>query len=186
MLKLQIEGFEELKKTYNPNLLEKTMAVSMQKTMFKTRTFVSKSVRERYVVKAGDIKATVKFTRPSRKPIIMQLAWRSKRTQLKDFKALPRTVRTARGKRKGVTVRVRKDRGRKLIRGAFFGPGGRAAYMRKGSRRHPIEKRTGIGIAQMVRTRYMEDKRDKFFAVEMQKQFKTNFDYFLKKQAGLL
>lgn len=188
MITVQVEGYEKLLGLHGKSLIEKTFAVSLQRGLKKTKTHIGRKVREKYVIKQGEINKAFqsKAFRVSYSPPVYQLYWKvNKGNPLRHFGARRKVVRTAKGRRIGVSVRVRRDRGRKLVRGGFYGPHGLPVFMRKGKGRTPIEKKYGLVVTQMLRTRYIDREIDKFLNKEVPKQFHHNLEYFLKKQAGM-
>lgn len=194
LIDFRIDGLDAMRAAFDPALVEKALAVSIQKTLRKTRTQVSKEVRKVYAsIAAKDVGAAVglKIHRISFSPPKFALKYSAKRISLRKFGAKRKRVMSAKGPRVGVEVKVRKDRGFKLIRagggysGGFFGPNNQV-YVRVSSERKPIEKRSGIAIPQMVGTERTSDVAFKFMVKEMPKQLDVNMNYFMERAAGRL
>lgn len=186
MFELQIENWKEIQKALSPDVINKSMNLAIKRGLMKTRTQVSKNVRQVYAVNAGAIGKTVTLKRLTFNPPAYLLQWAAKRIQLRKFGARARIIRSSRGLRKGVSVRVRKDRGRKVVQGGFYGPGGYPVYKRVEGHNKKIEKRTGIAIPQMVATSDQMDQAYDFMGKEFPKQFVSAMDFYTKKAAGLI
>ncbi len=127
-----------------------------RRTTSKIRTRISKDVRKVYNVKARDVSSTVKLLNRSKGTLEHRiLLYIGGHIPLAKFDAKPRVVRSRRGPRRGVTVRVRKDSGRKLVgkRSGFHGAG----FLAKGkvmARKTPAgpshRMHYGPAITQMV------------------------------------
>jgi hypothetical protein len=86
---------------------------AINKTLRKAFTAASRKVRQVYVIKAADFKKFTKINNATNANPEAQLKIRSK-------KGLPIDVFTPRPVSAGVTVKIKKTGGRKLIRGRFF------------------------------------------------------------------
>lgn len=62
---------------------------------------------------------------------------------------------SAKQTKKGVTVRIKKSGGRKLIKHAFIGNQGRTMFMREGTKRLPIKSVKTVDVPQMFNTRHI-------------------------------
>jgi hypothetical protein len=88
--------------------------------------------------------------------------------------------RPKRGKMRQLGLQIKRDGGRKIIRGAFVATnkktGGTAVFIREGNERMPIKTLTTIDIPQMFNTKRINEVIRK----TMQKRFEANFDRELK------
>jgi hypothetical protein len=129
------------------------------------RTVVSKATRNLYTVKAAEIKSAHRLiTRfgENGKASTATLWYSGSRLGLEKFSARARQV-TLKGrskssrfgrKRRGVTVRVRKDRPRKLVQGGFLAQaknGNEFIFQRRGLARLPIRRLLSLSVAEMVK-----------------------------------
>lgn len=184
MFALQIKDWDKVEAAFSPVVLNQAMNAAIRKSLMKTRTQISVNVRQVYNISAGDIGNIVTLSKISYTPPSYRLQYSGARVSLRKYAARAKIVKTARGLRRGVTVRVRKDRGRKLVKHGFYGAGGWPVYMRLGRSRHKIEKRTGLAIPQMVGTKDQLDLAYKFMGVEIPKQVHTSLDFYSKRAAG--
>lgn len=148
MISYQIEKLPELRRKFDPKLIDKALDRALQVASTKTRTRISKETRKTYNVKAGDVSKAVTLRRISGGRLLL---YTGRVIGLDKFGARKKKVRTARGPRTGVTVLVRKDRGRKLVKRAFLADvHGAKVFKRQGASRLPIRRLYGPSIAHMV------------------------------------
>jgi hypothetical protein len=124
-------SLSELRRKFDPKKVDRADRIAIDRTAKKIRTQVSKDVRVVYNVKARDISSTVKIIRRTKGSLEQRiLLYIGGHIPLSKFSPRQKKVMSARGPRRGVTVRVRKDRGRKLVgkRSGFHGAG----FMTKG------------------------------------------------------
>jgi len=178
MMTVQLPNWDEVMAKVDPMVIDKAVNSSIRKSLMKTRTQISKNVRKVYNVKAGDIGKVVTLKKVDSNPPTYVLKYFGYRISLRKYAAQSKRIMSTRGWRIGVTVKVRKDRGRKIT-GAFFGPGGYPAYVRKGKERIPIEKRTGLAIPQMVQTKNQLDLAYKKFGKEIGIIFPKQLTYYM-------
>jgi len=181
---LQIKDWDKVEAAFSPVVINQALNAALKKSLMKTRTQISLNVRQVYNISAGDIGKIVDLTKLSYTPPSYMLRYAGARISLRKYGARAKIVKTARGLRRGVTVRVRKDRGRKLVQHGFYGAGGWPVYMREGRSRHKIEKRTGLAIPQMVGTKDQLGLAYKFMGIEVPKQVHTALDFYSKRAAG--
>lgn len=169
---------EDLRRRYNPRKVDQAVGSALSKTARKGRTALSRAARKRYMVKAADITRQVKLRQPSRSLESRVLTYsgsrislmhfgakevrsaggRSRVTRMSKGRAVSRSVRANKRQQKGVTVKVLRQGGRKLVRGkkgfgAFMGDqvgGGVAVFIRRGTDRLPLDKLYGPSIPEMV------------------------------------
>lgn len=192
MLELQISNWKELEKVFDPAILNRATNRGISRGLMKTRTAIKERVRSRYVIKAGDIAKTVKLKKLSFNPAVYLLNYAGYRRSLRHYGAKAKVVQTAAGQRIGVTVRIRKDRGRKLVgkqsglSAGFFGPGGYPAYARSTDKRKPIHKLTSLAVPQMVGTEYTVDFAHRIMVKEFPVEFNRAMDFYIGKLSGAI
>ena len=124
--------------------LSNAARITVNKIITKAKTSASRKVRETYYIKAKDLNKSMKIKRAGYTDKEATLTVRGRRIQVYAFGA--RQTRT------GVTVRIRRDRGRKLIRHAFIAAmptGHTGAFQRKRKSRLPIREIYSLSPAQM-------------------------------------
>ncbi|EFV78955.1 hypothetical protein HMPREF1013_00839 [Bacillus sp. 2_A_57_CT2] len=117
---------------------------------------VSKEVRQRYVVKAADIKNTLSKTKASRSNLSAIVKSSGGLMPLDRFKVSPRTVQPRR--KKPIKVSVKKG-GLKTLPGAFVvNLNGIKVFKRTTKRRLPIMRLFGPSIPQMIGNEEVREK----------------------------
>lgn len=127
-----------------PSAVVRAQRRAINRTITSTRTFISKMVREDLALKAKTVKDSLTIKRASRgtNPV-GKIDVQAKPISLKRY--------GARTTRKGVTVKVTKSGGRKVVKGGFI-PGrlGGHVFKRKSKSRLPIGKRFGPSVNKEV------------------------------------
>ncbi len=130
---LQYYGIRELMDMFEPTLVKKAMDSALSRTTSKTATMISKEVRKRYTISARDIRDSLTIRRTQRDSMERAMLYTGGKLPLEMFKAssVMRKVPiknhpvngSYRARRQRVTARVRRDKGRELAEGVFFGKG---------------------------------------------------------------
>lgn len=190
MIRTEFRDLDKLRDRFGSKIVTQALNSVVNKTANKARTFVSKTVRDTYNVKAAKIKQSLhEIRRKDPKDLVAEriLQYTGGKVSLVNFGARP--ARISGSKRKGASVLVRKDRGRKIVKGksgfgAFIAPGANSnvhVFIRKTTERQPIEKLSGPSIAEMIATTETQKKVDAFVQAEMPKELDHALDYFLTK-----
>ena len=176
MYTYKFERLPELSRVFDPSLIDKATNSAIGKTARKTRTFISKNVRQEYTVKAGDIRKSVgtRIRRPSRTSAALD--YKGSTISLRRFGARKRQVNG----RPGVSVAVKKGQ-RKVVKGGFSHGNG-PIFKRIGRSRLPIEKLFGPSVPQMVSNLQITDKTNEFIGFEFPKEFDIAMRFFIGKQ----
>ena len=122
---------------------------AINRTVTKMRTQTSKTIRENYVVKAADIKSTLKTRRASSAKMQGIIASRGRPLLLTAF-------RVRANKRGPVKVQVKKQTGAKPVPGMFLGTSRRGytgAMQRRQPARYPLRVPYGPSVPQMFASR---------------------------------
>lgn len=181
MITYEIEKLDELRKKFDPKLIDKALDRALQSAAMKMRTRISKEARVLYNVKAGDISKTVRIHK-LRSPPGRLLLYQGRMIGLDKFGARPKVIKTARGRRVGATVLVRKDRGRKLVSGAFIANvHGAKVFERAGDKRLPIERKYGPSIAHMVGNKFVEVVASQHAGEDAATEFNRYLEYLMTK-----
>lgn len=115
---------------------------------------ISKEVRNEYIIKAGDVKATLKRSRATRSNLTAYVRSRGGPIPLDRFKVSPKTVNPKR--KKPIKVAVKKT-GLKEAIGAFIADlNGIKVFKRKTKRRLPIKRLFGPSVPQMLNEQIVE------------------------------
>lgn len=131
-LDFDIRQLKRLRERFDPVDVERALSRALNATTSKAASHISRDLRGTYALKARDVKRRLTIKRVNR-DATRALIYAGRRLPLEQFKPKerwvtvdprrkvrsgPRKGRLAR--RRGVTVRVRKDRGRQLVPGGWY------------------------------------------------------------------
>lgn len=153
----------------------------------KVRTQSTKRVRQVYNIPAAEMKKSFTLTFAKNRNPEGLVRIRAKRLPLDIFAPRPRKVQTKRGVRYGVSVRVKKSSGRKLVTGGFVGKfkSGKTIYTRTDKainqkKRFPIQRKYTLSPAKMF-TKEAEKGMFQLIEKEMPELFHRNLQFFLRR-----
>ncbi|WP_447956505.1 hypothetical protein [Vreelandella sp. EE7] len=196
-LQFDIRNRDQLKQLFDPKDIEKALSWSTNATARKAATLISKEVRQRYDVKAGDIRKRLSIERYDR-DIGRAVLYTGRRLPLSQFKPRERwvTVSSRRrvkngprkgsmARRRGVTVQVRKNEGRKLVQGGWLAKGHILRRKDKGDTQSQPIKRFGPSIPEMVDNPQVMQAAQDLVREDLPQQFSGRLDYILSRKAGM-
>ena len=145
------DNVAELKRVYGINPVADAVSAAIQKTTMKARTMISKEVRKTYNIKARDIAAVVSILPYASGRV---LRWQDGKLPLHYFAPkfgmvkvdVNRGGKVHRAKRRRVSVRVRKDRGRQISNGAFWGSGQNSGKQLVFQREDQSDNKSGVEL----------------------------------------
>jgi len=158
-----------------PKAFQTALISTINKALSKARVAASKEVRRIYAIKAGDLKKSVRITKARKGRIKASHTVAGKRLKLSYFG--PRQTK------KGVSIRIKKSEGRKIILSSFkavMTSGHEGVYQRKTSKRLPIKELTTLDLPTMYDIR-AEKTFDKAISDNMNKIFDHELEYRLSK-----
>lgn len=130
--------------------VEKATIRALNRAVDQSQTEANRRIRDRYNVKANVVAKAMKKRYASGRGVSLfsELRVQGARIPLIEFSASERRVRSAKGPRRGVTVRVMRGGQRKIVKGGFIATarGGRGIFKRKGRARYPIEYLRSVSI----------------------------------------
>ena len=138
-------------KTLLPSAARRAEYQAVQRTVRNVRTRITKEVGRDIALKASTIKQSLNARMPTRAQSTPtgEIVVSPRAVALKEYKAHQR--------RKGVSVKVMRKAGRKIIKGAFIVPGlGGHVFQRVGDKRLPIKKLFGPSVRMNVEKRRPE------------------------------
>lgn len=203
MISISFSNMEEIRRVYDPSIVDRATRDATRRLRDKVATQVSKAVRDVYSIKAGDISRSLRKRARTRVGHEGLLVYTSKRLSLSYFatnNGQPNAgnrpkVKTPRGVRRGAKVKVVKSKGRTIIDGAFWGRGragiidGAGAwqiFVRKGSKRNPIKKLTGPSVSQLVGSRTALEAVNQVVGRDADKILAQRIDFYTGRKAGVL
>ena len=154
MLTFTFDNFDEVKRRFEPRVVQRAVNTTVTRTATRAKTEVSRQIRAIYNIKAGTVNEVVRrrIERRSEETVAV-LEYRGNPLPIDRFGTTTRTVRSRGGRRVAVSARVRKDRGRQIVRGAFplrgRGQGG-PTMERAGDGRLPIRRVFRLSVPQML------------------------------------
>lgn len=183
---LVFKDWDKFVARHDPQIVRLAFNRTITASLKKTRTQISVNVRKVYNIKAREIASTVRLKRYSFDPPQYALIYSGYRISIRHYAGRAKRVMSARGWRKGFTVKVRKDRGRKLIRGGFYARGW-PVYLRinRDDPKSKIQKHSGLAIPQMVQTKDQLALAYDFMTKEAALQWPVQMDYYVKKNGGV-
>lgn len=173
----QLKAFHDL----TQKQVQRASARALNRAVTSMRLEASKRVREIVKIKAGEVNAALVIDKAKAKETLVDQAAtmvvKPKPIPLYAFSPTVRKIKTARGVRLGVTVKVKDVR--KIVTGAFIatvGAGHTGIFKRKTDDRLPIK--------ELFSTSVLDIFKDDFFVRRLliygQQKFKENFDRELK------
>ena len=173
---VKLTGLEKFKNIANQKVFQKAANRTVRRMGTRFRTTAVKEVRKTYNIKAKTLKDKIRartyYTEKDGHH------WRfyvsGKPMSLIHF--APRQTK------KGVSVKIKKQSGRKLIRGAFIARdkyGNLRVFNRVGKERLPLDSKYTLSIPQMF-TDEILDKAKKEVEDNYQQEFERNINYYLR------
>jgi len=192
MIKVQASNLINLKIAFDHKKVQKAFNSSIKKTATRTKTHISKKVRQIYEIKANKINAVTRINTTKHGAVI---TWIGTNVGLENFKALKRNItlnkpKSSRwgNKRIGVSVIIKKSNSRKLVKTGFqvaklnnliFERTGQK--MKSDPNKDAIKRMSGISIPQMVNDDVTMDA-SVFVEREFPIQFERAFKFFVGKK----
>lgn len=197
-LKYDIRELQQLRERLEDDqgAVEKALRWSVDATSKKAATFISRDLRSTYAIKAGDVKRRLKIER-ARRDATRALLYTGRRLPLAQFapkekwvaaspkrrvRSGPRKGRLLR--RKGATVRVRKDRGRQLVPGGWLAKGHILRRADQSQSSSQPRMQYGPSIPGMVAHPETINQAQEFVRQDLPEQFSDRLDYLLSKKVG--
>lgn len=188
---LRYENLSELQQVFGYDPVRAAVQSAIGKTAKKARTLISKEVRKTYNIKARDIAQVVSILPQGADRVLL---WKGGRLPLDYFAPkfgmvkvdVNRGGRVHRAKRRQVSVRVRKDRGRQISKHAFWGSGKNSGkqlvFQREdqSDNKSDIEMKEGPAIPHMV-AKVGDRAVSDFVRQDFESQFMHEMDRQIRK-----
>ena len=176
---VKIEGIDEALVAIDPKAYKKALGKTVRRMGQRFRSTATKEVRKTYNIKSKDLKSNMRtVTKTTKEGTEWRFYVRSPQINVVKF--------GARQTKKGVSVKIRKDRGRKVIKGAFIANGHFAdqeyqrVFIRSTKSRLPIEAKFSLSVTQMFNKDVL-DKAKKEVDENYANEFKHHLEYYLGK-----
>lgn len=186
-----INELQALKRRFDPKTVEKAFMQALDRTTQKAATHISKDVRGTYAVSAAEVKKRLKIQR-ARRDASRSLLYTGRRLPLDTFKPKERMVRTTatsvRGKRfktrrRGATVRVRKDTGRQMVPGGWLAKGRVLRRANSADNKSQPRMQFGPSIPGMVAHESTITSAQDMVREDLPRQFSGRMDYLLGRNS---
>jgi len=175
MLNITVESTRAELRTLSPRKIIGAEVKAINKTARGLRTQISKRVRKDVAIKASTVKDSLSIQKARRRPqpvAVLDV----------DPKPIPLKHYGARQVRKGVSVRVKKAGGRKLVKSAFIVKKyGSHVYQRKGKARLPLKRLLGPSVRNIVEP--MRSDLEHYIKKTLDKQIKQAIEWEILKES---
>lgn len=177
---INIKALGVMKRKLDPKLVKKAEPRSINKAAKMARTAESKEIRKVYNIPAKRLNVELEKVSgsnratPSHPRAIIRAKKLTKRNPGLQHYGAKQT------KTKGVSYRIRKDKGRQRLPHAFMATmskGGTGVFVRTGKKRLPIVRKTGPSVVQMMKRvginpikKTVEDNFSRLFAHEYKRE----------------
>lgn len=162
--------------------ISKAQVQALNRTVEQVRTAAAREIRVTYNVKAKVLKelGVIRRAGKNQKYPEATVTFTGRGMPLIEFDPKEKIVQSAKGKRRGVTVRVLMRGGRKLVTGGFAAivKGKPGIFRRAGKNRFPIKYQTSISIPMVVRQKAIE----KALIRVANTRYEINFEAALRNQ----
>lgn len=163
-------------------------AAALNATAKKARSEIGQKIRTELVVKASDVNKLIKINRRATSQSLVS------GVSLTKTARLPLRAFGARQIRTGVTYRISKQGGRKLVKGAFQGPKPGVikvswrgnVFKRIGPERLPIVKLMGVSPWGVFTKKRMTPKQEQDIKAELKKQIDRRIKLNILRAEGLV
>lgn len=166
-MQFEIKGLKELREALDPKRYKKIATRVLNKLGSQSKTAISREVRNTYNIKRDRLDAGFYMRRATWENLAVLLRYSGRTPGLQRF--------DARRTNRGVTVKVRKSGGRKVVKGAFMPEKIIGVYKRVGKERFPLKRLYGPDLPGMVNTvgedaaqRVIDEKANKILAHEFE------------------
>ncbi len=171
---VKFDGIDEALAALNPKEYKKALSKTVRRMGQRFRTTATKEVRKTYNIKSAAVKRRIS-TSTVRKG--------GKTTWRLDVRGTTVGVINfgARQKRRGVSVLIKRNSGRELIRGAFIARGknnNMHVFVRISKERMDLESKKTLSVPQMFSEEIL-GKAQKEVEVSYEKEFRHNLDFYL-------
>lgn len=191
MIQFDINDLDKLRERLDPKKVDKAMNWTLDAVTRKARTMVSREVRKTYDIKAGDISSQVQIKRLDNNASRV-LLYTGRRIPLERFKPQiknvsvmvthPKTGTQFKRKYQATSLKIRKDRGRRIAKGAFSHGGPvfrRAPGGRGGFDSNQAFRQFGPSIPGMVRHQTVLDQFQELIRKDAPTTFNNRLEYLL-------
>ena len=197
-LKYDIRELQGLRRRLegNAKLVDKALGWATTAAANKAATLISRDLRDTYVLKASDIKSHLRIRRIER-DATRALLYTGGRLPLEQFSPKQRWVAVSRkrqvksgprkgagARRRGVSIHVRRDRGRQLVAGGWFAKEHVLRRARKEDNRSDARRQYGPSIPGMVAHPHTIEAAQQMVRETLPSEFSGRLEYLLDQKTG--
>lgn len=188
--KHDIRQLQRLRQRFDPRDVNKALRWAVDGTTRKAATYISRDIRDTYAIKAGDIRRRLQIRRVER-DAARALLYTGRRLPLEQFAPKAKTVRVMatsnrgkrfRTKRRGVTVRVRKDQGRTLVKGGWLAKDHVLRRADRSDNRSDPRIQFGPSIPGMVAHPKTIEGAEELIREELPRSFSERLEYIIGRK----
>lgn len=190
MISMKVEGIDALEAELEGDRkrLPRELSVAVNATSRKVVTNMSRQIRDEITAKSKEVKKVLKVNKKSNKNTL------SSNVRLSHEKRLSLKAFNPRQTRKGISYKISKREGRKMVPGGFMGPrpGSKAprlgghAFKRVGKNRTPIVKLHAVSPWAVYQKNHMRPATVRDAEAELRKQIERRIRFLrLKKQGAI-
>jgi hypothetical protein len=169
------------------SLRDKVMVRAVNRTMEQGQTRMAREITTEFNIKARDVKARMKLHKANARGGSFRIQ-ASLEVTSKRGRSLNVINFAAKQAKKGVSVKILRNGGRKTIKGAFIGNQGRTVFKRVGKERLPIKAVQTIDVEQMFNAkrinRMVLQLLEQKFPEVFEREAKYYTDRFNARRAG--
>ncbi|MAD44285.1 MAG: hypothetical protein CMH98_04700 [Oceanospirillaceae bacterium] len=190
---LRYSSLYALSKHYDPEMVERAFQAALSRTTAKAATLISKDVRGVWAVNARDIRDALQLRR-ARRDRHRVLLYAGGHIAMEKFKPSSRMIKTSinnhpvngsyRARRQRVTARVRKDKGRQTLKGAWIAKGRVMRRADLSDNKSDPRYQYGPSIAQMIDNPKLLDRVQDFVREDLPNQFINRMENEIWKAAN--
>lgn len=195
-LEFDIRQLHRLRNSYDPRIVSRALDRSVNASTRKAATFISRYTRDIYDISAGDIRRRMQIQRLNR-DASRAILYTGRSLPLAQFKPRERWVSVSSGRRvqsgprkgrvarrRGVTVRVRKDSGRQLVQGGWHAKAQILRRRDKADNQSDPLIRFGPSIPQMVGNPQVMNAVQDMIRDDLPRQFNQQMQHLLSREAA--
>lgn len=159
---------------------EKALTRSMNRVLEQARTQMAKEITKEFAIPSSKVKERLQirraWSRKGKTEFVATLYVASKSNKSRSMNVIGFSAKEI---RRGVTVKIKKTGGRKLIGHAFIANQGRTVFVRKGPKRLPVQPVSTIGVPQMFNTRRINSAVVQMINAKLPEVFAREVKYYL-------
>lgn len=169
-MEVKLDGLDKVLAVLHPDVYKKSLSRTINDIGDKARTQMVKSVGQQYNMKASELKKFIQFRKSRYSNLEYVIDVRSKRFNAMRF--APKVLK----KRGHISIKIRKDIGRKTLKRSFVAENGGILMREKSSQK--IRAVTTVSIPQMFNKKILKETDD-MVVNEFSSKFQSNFNFYI-------